>query len=87
MDDRDELRQFIESRDGRTPTEEELDAIIQSDSEGRTWSARKHMIKPAWKGLHDQEAAQERDPNLRAEDHGESPSRPSWWRWIFRGGS
>lgn len=28
-----------------------------------------------------------RDPNIRAEDYGETPSRPSWWRWIFRGGS
>ncbi|PLS87007.1 MAG: hypothetical protein CYG60_04210 [Actinobacteria bacterium] len=27
------------------------------------------------------------DPNIRAEDYGESPSRPSWWRWIFGGGS
>ena len=29
----------------------------------------------------------ERDPNIRAEDYGEPPSRPSWWRWIFGGGS
>ena len=29
----------------------------------------------------------ERDPNLRAEDHWKPPSRPSWWRWIFGGGS
>ncbi len=33
------------------------------------------------------ERAEVRDPNIRAEDYGESPSRPSWWRWVFRGGS
>ncbi len=33
------------------------------------------------------EEVEDRDPNIRAEDYGESPSRPSWWRWIFRGGS
>jgi predicted amidophosphoribosyltransferase len=27
------------------------------------------------------------DPNIRAEDYWETPSHPSWWRWIFRGGS
>ncbi len=80
MSDRDALRRFIESREGRTPTEEELDAIIRSESERRE--------------QYDEETAQERteegeerDPNLRAEDHGESPSRPSWWSWVFRGGS
>ncbi len=33
------------------------------------------------------EEVEERDPNIRAEDYGEPPSRPSWWRWIFGGGS
>ncbi len=33
------------------------------------------------------QAEEERDPNIRAEDYWESPSRPSWWRWIFGGGS
>lgn len=33
------------------------------------------------------ERVEARDPNIRAEDYGEPPSRPSWWRWIFRGGS
>ncbi len=33
------------------------------------------------------EGPKDRDPNIRAEDYGESPSRPSWWRWIFGGGS
>jgi hypothetical protein len=33
------------------------------------------------------EEVEDRDPNIRAEDYGESPSRPSWWRWIFGGGS
>ena len=30
---------------------------------------------------------EQRDPNIRAEDYWESPSRPSWWRWVFGGGS
>jgi hypothetical protein len=33
------------------------------------------------------EEPKEWEPNIRVEDYGESPSRPSWWRWILGGGS
>lgn len=32
-------------------------------------------------------ASEPRDPDIRAEDYGRRPPRPSWWRWVFMGGS
>lgn len=44
------------------------------------------LDRPAGSRENTRQAEEDRDPNIRAEDYGESPSRPSWWRWIFGGG-